>query len=87
MVGQPSSKTSFVILGNNVGPNKLKALEGHNIRTLDEDGFMNLIATRKGPSARGDSKEFKQETGELVKHEEAAKAVKSESGRWVLQCV
>ena len=94
VVGQPSSKTSFVILGNEAGPSKLKAIEKHNLRTLDEDGFMNLIATRKGPSAGGkvddktrkkmekEEEEIKQGAKELAKREkEAAKAAKSDAGR------
>lgn len=46
VTGQPSSKTSFVILGADAGPSKLAAIKKNNLRTLDEDGFLNLIATR-----------------------------------------
>jgi replication factor C subunit 1 len=49
VVGQPSSKTDYVVLGDNAGPSKLAALKKHNIKTLSEDEFLNLIATRKGP--------------------------------------
>ena len=75
VVGQPSLKTSFVILGNGVGPNKLKAIEDHNLRTLDEDGFMNLIATRKGPSAGG---EVDNKTRKEVEKKEEIKQSKGE---------
>ena len=94
VVSQPSSKTSFVVLGNDAGPNKLKAIEKHNLPTLDEDEFMELIATRKGPSAGGkiddktrkkmekEEEEIKQGAKELVKREkDAAKAAKSDAGR------
>ena len=37
------------MLGDNAGPSKLAALKKHNIKTLSEDEFLNLIATRKGP--------------------------------------
>lgn len=86
MVGQPSSKTSFVILGNSAGESKRKAIEKHNLRTLDEDEFMNLIATRRGPSAGGkvddktrkkmekEEEEIKQGAKELAKREKAAKS-------------
>jgi replication factor C subunit 1 len=83
-----------VILGDEAGPSKLKAIEKHKLRTLDEDGFMNLIATRKGPSAGGkvddktrkkmekDEEEIKQGARELAKREkEAAKAATSDAGR------
>lgn len=36
------------MLGDNAGPSKLAAIKKHGIRTLDEDAFLNLIATRKG---------------------------------------
>lgn len=49
VVGQPSSKTDYVVLGDNAGPSKLAALKKHKLKTLSEDEFLNLIATRKGP--------------------------------------
>ena len=70
------------------------AIKKHNLPTLDEDGFMKLIATRKGPSAGGkvddktrkkmekEEEEIKQGAKELVKREkDAAKAAKSDAGR------
>jgi replication factor C subunit 1 len=83
-----------VVLGNDAGPNKLKAIKKHNLRTLDEDEFMDLIATRKGPSAGGkvdektrkkmekEEEEIKQGAKQLAKREkEAAKAAKSDASR------
>jgi replication factor C subunit 1 len=46
VVGQPSSKTSYVVLGDNSGPSKLAAIKKHGLKTLSEDEFLNLIATR-----------------------------------------
>ncbi len=46
VVGQPSSRTSYVVLGADAGPSKLAAIKKNNLKTLDEDGFLNLIATR-----------------------------------------
>jgi replication factor C subunit 1 len=48
-VGQPSSKTDYVVLGDNAGPSKLAAIKKHNLKTLSEDEFLDLVATRKGP--------------------------------------
>ena len=48
VTGQPSSVTSFVVLGENAGPAKIKAIAKHKLKTLSEDEFLNLIATRKG---------------------------------------
>ncbi|KAF8624173.1 hypothetical protein AX15_006010 [Amanita polypyramis BW_CC] len=45
---QPSSKTSFVVLGDNAGPGKLATIKKHDLKTLSEDEFLNFIATRKG---------------------------------------
>lgn len=73
-----------MVLGNDAGPSKLKAIEKHKLRTLDEDGFMNLIATRKGPSAGGkvdektrkkmekEEEEIQKGAKELAKRERAA---------------
>ncbi|KAG7446101.1 DNA replication factor C, large subunit [Guyanagaster necrorhizus] len=47
VVGQPSSRTDFVVLGDNAGPSKLAAIAKHKLKTLNEDEFLNLIATRK----------------------------------------
>ena len=46
VVGQPSSKTDYVVLGSDAGPSKLAAIKKHHLQTLDEDGFLHLIATR-----------------------------------------
>jgi len=41
------------VLGDNVGPSKAAAIKTHHLKTLSEGGFLELIATRKGP---GDGK-------------------------------
>ncbi|CAL1702003.1 unnamed protein product [Somion occarium] len=46
VTGQPSSRTSYVVVGQDAGPSKLAAIKKNNLKTLDEDGFLNLIATR-----------------------------------------
>lgn len=46
VTGQPSSKTSYVVVGEDAGPSKLNAIKKHNLPTLNEDGFLYLIATR-----------------------------------------
>ena len=50
----PSSKTSFVVLGNDAGPKKLETIRKLNIKTINEDGLFELI--RKLPANGGDSK-------------------------------
>ena len=82
VVGQPSSKTSYVVLGVDAGPSKLAAIKKNNIQTLDEDGFLELIATRVPDESMLDEKtkkkrEKEQDTirqgaKELEKREKAA---------------
>ncbi|KAJ7638310.1 hypothetical protein FB45DRAFT_1023114 [Roridomyces roridus] len=72
VTGQPSSKTSFVVLGDNAGPAKLTAIKKHGLETLDEDGFLQLIATRKG-SGKLDEKTVKKMEKEAEAIQTAAK--------------
>lgn len=76
VVGQPSSVTSYVILGDNAGPAKLAAIKKHGLKTLDEDGFMNLIRTRKGSEVdkKTKAKMEKEETAIRKAAEEMEKA-------------
>lgn len=53
VVLQPSGKTNFVVLGDNAGPAKLAAIKKLGLETLNEDEFLNLIATRKGTDEGG----------------------------------
>lgn len=46
VTGAPSGKTSYVIVGENAGPSKLKKIASIGVKTLDEDGFLDLIRTR-----------------------------------------
>lgn len=83
------------MLGDNAGPSKLAAIKKHGIRTVNEDEFLNLIATRKGlGNGKIDEKtkkkmEKEQEAirtaaREMEKREETEKAAtKNSSGRFV----
>ena len=73
MVGQPSSKTSYVVVGADAGPSKLKAIEKNKLRTLDEDGFLNLIATRVVDESALDDKTRKKIEKEKEAIRESAK--------------
>lgn len=92
VTGQPSSKTSFVVLGDNAGPSKIAAIKKNNLTTLDEDGFLNLIATRRGPSLSGggdetmkkkrekEEREIKEAAREMEKRERAEAKGKGKAG-------
>ncbi|KAF5371508.1 hypothetical protein D9615_009587 [Tricholomella constricta] len=70
VVGQPSSKTDYVVLGDNAGPSKIAAIKKHGIRTVNEDEFLNLIATRKG---LGNGKVDEKTKKKMEKEQEAIK--------------
>lgn len=71
VVGQPSSKTDFVVLGDNAGPSKIAAIKKHGIRTVNEDEFLALIGSRKG--GKVDEKTKKKMEKEEAAIKEAAK--------------
>ncbi|KAG6332752.1 hypothetical protein ID866_6335 [Astraeus odoratus] len=75
---QPSSKTSFVILGDNAGPSKLAAIKKHGLTTLSEDEFLELIATRVGPSGTGGKGLDEKTRKKMEKEEEAIKTAAKE---------
>jgi hypothetical protein len=96
VVGQPSSKTSFVVLGDDAGPSKLAAIKKHGLRTLSEDEFLNLIGTRKGlgngkvddktkKKMEKEQEAIRQAAREMEKREEKEKiaAAKNDTGRFV----
>lgn len=64
----PSSKTSFVVLGNEAGPKKLETIKNLGIKTIDEDGLFDLI--RKMPANGGDSKAAAEYAEKQAKNEE-----------------
>ncbi|KAG1861651.1 replication factor RFC1 C terminal domain-containing protein [Suillus subluteus] len=78
VVGQPSSKTSFVVLGDNAGPSKLNAIKKHQLKTLSEDEFLDLIATRQGP---GDGKLDEKTKKKMAKEQETIKQAAKELER------
>ncbi|KAG8218227.1 putative replication factor C subunit 1 [Butyriboletus roseoflavus] len=68
---QPSSKTSYVVLGDNAGPSKLTAIQKHNIKTLSEDAFLALIGTRAGPGGPGGAQLDEKTRKRMEKEKEA----------------
>ncbi|KAL2913819.1 DNA replication factor C complex subunit Rfc1 [Polyrhizophydium stewartii] len=53
VMSAPSSKTSYVVVGNDPGESKLKKIKQHNIKTLDEDSFCALIVASLPPGSSG----------------------------------
>ena len=73
VVLQPSSRTDYVVLGDNAGPSKLAAIKKHEIKTLNEDEFLNLIATRRLGNGKVDEKTKKKMEKEKEEIKKAAK--------------
>lgn len=54
ITGAPSGKTTFVVLGSDAGPSKLRKIADLKIKTIDENGLYALIS--KGAANGGDLK-------------------------------
>jgi replication factor C subunit 1 len=80
VTGAPSSKTSYVVLGNDAGPKKLETIAKFKLKTINEDGLFALIS--KLPANGGDSKaagKFEEKKkAEEDKIREAAEAMERE---------
>ena len=70
----PSGKTSFVVVGDNAGESKLKAIKAKNIPTLTEDGFLDLIRTSEGVM---DEKQIAAQAKEEKKIQEQAREMEA----------
>jgi len=70
----PSSKTSYVVLGNEAGPKKLETIAKLKLKTINEDGLFELI--KRLPANGGDGlaaeKHAEKKAKEEKKIEEAA---------------
>ncbi|OHE99182.1 replication factor RFC1 C terminal domain-containing protein [Colletotrichum orchidophilum] len=71
ITGAPSSKTSYVVLGDDAGPSKLKKIRDMNIKTINEEGLFELI--RKLPAYGGTGKGAEKAREKKKKDEEAIK--------------
>lgn len=88
VTGQPSSKTSYVVLGEDAGPSKLAAIKKNGLKSINEDEFLNLIATRSGPleddeKTRKKKEKERKEMEQTVKEMEAREkaALKASKGK------
>ncbi|ESZ94435.1 putative Replication factor C subunit 1 [Sclerotinia borealis F-4128] len=54
ITGAPSGKTSYVVLGTDAGPSKLRKIQDLKIKTIDEEGLFAII--RAMPANGGDGK-------------------------------
>ncbi|KAK2001313.1 replication factor RFC1 C terminal domain-containing protein [Colletotrichum falcatum] len=71
VTGAPSSKTSYVVLGDDAGPSKLKKIRDMNIKTINEEGLFELI--KRLPAYGGSGKGAEKAREKKKKEEEAIK--------------
>ena len=81
IVGAPSKKTNYIVLGSDAGPSKLQKIKDLGLTTINEDGLFKLVRTM--PAHGGDGKagaEFKakQEKEEAKVQEAVAEAEKED---------
>ncbi|KAI4105814.1 MAG: hypothetical protein L6R37_002561 [Teloschistes peruensis] len=75
----PSSKTSYVVLGNDAGPKKLETIKKHNLTTIEEDGLFELI--RKLPANGGGGKAAEKHDEKKAKEEQKARDLAADMER------
>lgn len=76
VVGAPSSKTSYVVLGGDAGPKKLETIAKHNLKTINEDGLFELI--KRLPANGGDGKAAEKYAEKQKADEEKVRAMAAE---------
>ncbi|KAL2891308.1 Replication factor C subunit 1 [Ceratocystis lukuohia] len=83
VTGQPSTKTSYVVLGEEAGPSKLAKIKAHGIKTINEEGLFELIRKLPayGGTGKGAEKAREKKDLERKKAEQEAKAMEAEEKR------
>ncbi|KAJ5325416.1 Disease resistance protein [Penicillium brevicompactum] len=76
VVGAPSSKTSYVVLGGDAGPKKLETIAKHKLKTINEDGLFELI--KRLPANGGDGKAAEKYAEKQKADEEKVRAMAAE---------
>lgn len=80
----PSKKTTFVVLGDDAGPSKLKKIREFGLKSIDENGLFDLIRTAPAQGGAGKNAEKvkeKQEKDQQKIKEAAAALEKEEKAR------
>ena len=64
-----SKRTSYAVIGREAGPSKVAKVKELNVKTLDEDGLLELISKQPGKKSK-----FEVAAKEMIKSEEKAAA-------------
>ncbi|OJD17218.1 hypothetical protein AJ78_02655 [Emergomyces pasteurianus Ep9510] len=75
----PSSKTSYVVLGNDAGPKKLETIRKFGLKSINEEGLFELI--RRLPANGGDGKAAEQQAAKKKLEEQRIKDMAAEIDR------
>ncbi|KAJ3086824.1 hypothetical protein HK102_012387 [Quaeritorhiza haematococci] len=75
----PSSKTSYLVVGEDAGQSKLDKAKKLNLKTIDEDAFLDLIRTSKGKSEEDAQKGASKGKGKTPAKASTAKKTASAS--------
>ncbi|CAK9779377.1 DNA replication factor C, large subunit [Cutaneotrichosporon oleaginosum] len=67
VVGTPSGKTDYVVVGENAGASKIAKIKEKKLKTLTEDEFLDLIRTRKGELDEAQQKALEKKEKEVIK--------------------
>lgn len=82
ITGAPSKKTTFVVLGNEAGPSKLRKIQELGLKSIDENGLFALIeacppdggdgkaAEKSAAKRKADEEKIKREAEEMEKEEQ-----------------
>lgn len=76
VMGAPSGKTSFIVLGSDAGPSKLAKIKQFGLKTIDEDGLFELV--KKLPANGGDSKAAAHMAATKAKEEDKIREMAAE---------
>lgn len=79
VTGSVSSKTSYVVIGSEAGKSKIEKIKSTKTSTLDEDGFLNLIAEKSAGPVKIDAATQKKMDEERKKIEKAVADLKPSS--------
>jgi replication factor C subunit 1 len=83
VTGAPSKKTSWVVLGNDAGPSKLRKIQELGLKSIDENGLFALISScpPDGGDGKAAEKNNEKKKAEQEKIRKEAEAMEEEERR------
>jgi len=65
-VSSISSKTSFILAGDNMGPSKLQKAQSLNVQIMSEDEFLSMISSAADGAENADKNDIKDEPKQQI---------------------